>query len=363
MIYLLDLPGPIHDMSLVNKAVVDKYVGPKDTVINTSPSFASRLFRTKIWLPLKLLFQIFVVFRLIAVFSLTSNIQLYRTINGGVGQIYDLVYVVLARLFSADIYIHHHSFQYLNCSSKLFRFLLSIGGSKISHIVLGHEMKQALISVYGVDGARVCIATNMCFIGADGNDFGGDVEQVDRLFTIGHLANLCVEKGLKHFLDICVELDRAGLDFQAKLAGPFADAASKSLYQDYSEKLDNLIYVGPVYTVEKQKFYQSLDAFIFLSEYENEAEPLVLYEAASAGCFVLGSERGCMKSMCSLLSGVSISSSDRFLPVSISTLSELCRDSDVVTRKRERVTIYNDLQNSVVLDQRLQFEFLLGFES
>ncbi|MCG3024525.1 glycosyltransferase, partial [Escherichia coli] len=54
-------------------------------------------------------------------------------------------------------------------------------------------------------------------------------------------------------------------------------------------------YFGPVYGEDKTRFLNDLDVFIFPSRYYNEAEPLVVYEAAASGNYVIGSEVGSMK--------------------------------------------------------------------
>ena len=56
-------------------------------------------------------------------------------------------------------------------------------------------------------------------------------------------------------------------------------------------------YVGPVYGGQKEQFYRQLDVFLFPTNYANEAEPLVIYEAMRQGVHVIACDRGSIAEM------------------------------------------------------------------
>jgi len=270
-------------------------------VINTVPSYASRLFNTRIWLVAKIL-HTFICFFYFSVLSI-SNIKepVYRPINGGFGQIYDLVYIILCRLFFNKIYIHHHSFNYLNKKSLLFTLLNKVMGQGSIHVVLGPRMGERLSTIYGVKPEQIELLSNVAFFKED----KVDVVAAHKELVIGHLANLCVDKGVDVFASLCRELKARNVLFRAKIAGPFADVGSENVVKELLLELDEVEYLGSVYGDDKEVFFQSLDAFIFPSKYKNEAEPLVLYEAAQYGVLNLGTQRGCMQDVISNLHGSS----------------------------------------------------------
>jgi glycosyltransferase involved in cell wall biosynthesis len=70
-------------------------------------------------------------------------------------------------------------------------------------------------------------------------------------------------------------------------------------------------YLSSVYGENKKNYFSNLDVFIFPSIYKNEAEPLVIYEAAQYGSIIIGSEIGCMKEVIKSLNGLSYPISDQ----------------------------------------------------
>lgn len=301
----MDLPNPVHGMSNVNLAVLKgtTKLNLKPNVINTAPSYASKYYNTALWGPFKFLHTCYCYMQLC--FSSLFNIGgvIYRPINGGNGQAYDLIYILLCKVFNNKIYIHHHSFNYLNSRSYLFAALNYLIGKNATHIVLGNTMGKLLTDLYGINADNIKIVSNLAFFEAQpSNGPGTNSEQI----KIGHLANLCVEKGVDSFIDICRSLLSQKINFNAVIAGPFADAATKELVLGAVEELSQLQYVGPLYGKDKELFYETLDCFIFPSKYKNEAEPLVLYEAALNGTYLVGSRRGCMQNVIESLAGFSV---------------------------------------------------------
>jgi glycosyltransferase involved in cell wall biosynthesis len=231
--------------------------------------------------------------------------MVYRPINGGSGQVYDLVYLLLCRGLGKKIFIHHHSFNYLNKRSGLFSLLSKIAGKNAIHIALGDAMKVKLIEHYNLRESNVLVLSNLAFF--EPNKVNNVT--VNEKVCIGHLANLCTDKGVDTFIGICRLLKKNNIDFSAKIAGPFADTDSKALVMKAIDDLSEIQYLGPLYNQDKVVFYQSLDCFIFPSKYKNEAEPLVLYEAAMWGSLLLGTKRGCMNDVITKLNGVTVNES------------------------------------------------------
>jgi glycosyltransferase involved in cell wall biosynthesis len=292
-------------MSSVNIAVLNKLnaAGLKPIVINTVPSYAARLFNTRLWTVFKILHTFYCYLSMFAVSFRNIRGVVYRPINGGFGQVYDLIYIVLCRVFVNKIYIHHHSFNYLNDKSSLFGLLNRIAGDKAVHIVLGERMGNLLTQLYGIESSRITVVSNLSFFESSAS---ASPIQAERGVILGHLANLCIEKGVGIFIDVCRELQALDVEFSAQIAGPFADENSRVIVMQAVEDIPQINYMGALYAERKSAFYDSIDCFIFPSMYKNEAEPLVLYEAALSGGYLIGSRRGCMQDVIDRLSGISI---------------------------------------------------------
>jgi len=303
VICLVDLPRPVHGMANINKVMIREFVASGLTVkiINTVPSYAWFLFPGKPWTVYKILHTLFCYIRFfIHSFSNIGGV-VYRPINGGVGQVYDLVYLVLARIFRNKIFIHHHAFDYINKYKILFYLINFVAGERAVHIILGDEMGEGLSKLYQIEKQNFRIVSNLAFFE---QSIVGQNESHNNKIQVGYLANLSIEKGVDSFADVCRSLKSIGVDFEAKIAGPFSNSQSEKIVRLIVNDIDGVRYVGPLYGEKKKDFYQSLDCFIFPSK--NEAEPLVLYEAALFGAYLAGTRYGCMQSMINGLRGFSV---------------------------------------------------------
>ncbi len=299
-LFLVDLPAPIHGMSVMNRKFVH-YMAPT-FVVNTAPSFAKKFFDGPIWLVAKLVLSFYVLFRIVGA-RLSGEKVCYRTLNGGKGQLIDLIYLFALRILGFKIYLHHHSFSYLSCVSRLFLTLLFVGGRDLEHIVLGSRMRDRLVSLYGVSSTRIRVVSNSVFFEPKGLNLSSAKDKTTPV--LGYMANLTLEKGVGTFIDLCCSLRDDGEQFNAVIAGPVAgDGVQEKL--DLFVSLDGFKYAGPVYGDAKEEFLGSIDVFVFPSQYRNEAEPLVLYEAAQYGATVLVTDTGCLADVANALAGHSV---------------------------------------------------------
>ena len=300
MLFLGDLPKPIHGMSVMNQEYL-KFLEP-NVVINTAPSSFHRYFDSGIWKALKLVLSIRV---LIAIFWARFNGErvCYRALNGGSGQIFDVIYLAILRLLGFRIFLHHHSFNYLNNKSILFEGVLLVAGKGVRHIVLGRRMKTQLESLYDVDSLNIRVVSNSVFFEPK------NVFLPNNIPVLGYMSNLVVEKGVVTFIEMCELLRNSGVEFHARIAGPVVGDGVRDAI-DHFESFDNFNYLGAVYGDDKDDFLSKVDIFILPSQYKNEAEPLVLYEAAQYGAFLVVSNTGCLDDVATALGGTSVRVSD-----------------------------------------------------
>lgn len=111
--------------------------------------------------------------------------------------------------------------------------------------------------------------------------------------VVGMLANLSIEKGVGVFIEVASRRP----DLQFELSGPPADLPTKRLIQDAGVSVKNLKYRGRLDPAERREFLDKVDVFLFPSAYKFETQPLVILEAASAGCLIAASDIGCIREM------------------------------------------------------------------
>lgn len=281
-------PPPVHGLAAVNAAVRDSFIqaGVKPVVLDVSAkslnrSFISRLDRLPkvVWCLLRLVFS-----------RRLRDCTFYMSISGGYGQFYEVLILAMARLRGMRLYLHHHSFAYLDRPCYLTRILTVVAGFASVHITLSSGMAALLQKHYPAVSRFVPISNAIFF---DSNNLPTDILR-SRLKTIGFISNISAEKGILEFLDLVEACESYGLPLRAKIAGPFSDAVTEEKVMNRLVTLGTVEYVGPKYGQEKERFFSTIDALIFPTLYENEAEPLTIHEAMKHNLPVIAYGRGCI---------------------------------------------------------------------
>jgi glycosyltransferase involved in cell wall biosynthesis len=229
-----------------------------------------------------------------------TNADLYIGLSGGLGQIADLPYIVIGRCFRHRVFIHHHSFAYINAPSVLNKFLFALLRDQW-HIVLSERMGGELVHIYRLNSSRVKIVSNAAFFESGteptrSSEKGGPI-------SLGYLSAVSFEKGIGEFFAVIAELKRLGIAYRGWIAGPVAPAAQAQFAQWLAASSD-VTYSGAIYGDAKAAFYRNLDVLLFPTGYANEAEPLVIHEAMRSGVHVIACERGAIAEMLSHGAGI-----------------------------------------------------------
>ena len=263
--------------------------------------------------------------KLLTSFSVAATqnpISLYAGLSGGQGQILDLPFLLLARIFKIPTYIHHHSFAYINQRSWITALCVLIA-DKAQHIALCQEMANGISTTYGIHPRQITILSNAAFL----PDLESEVNsrntsrQSEHSIRVGFLSNITAEKGIFEFFSTLRQADAAGIHYKAEIAGP-VEASIKKRFESELAGLPNAKHVGPVYGVEKQRFFQRIDLLLFPTRYQNEAEPVTLHEALQAGATVVAASRGCIGGMLPDNCGTA-QPAEKFIPSALAALKEL----------------------------------------
>ncbi len=318
-------PPPTHGMAAVNAAVCDRLRSKtKDGeifVVNTSANGLDRsIFARLSRLPsiVKGLAQLMTVRH-------HRGGALYIGVSGGSGQIYDVLFLLLARFLGMRVFVHHHSFAYLRSRKKLMMLLVRVAGQKAVHVTQCVKMQEELERLYAVRCAEAI--SNVVFLANPASVYGGQPRA--SLRSVGFLSNVAVEKGILIFLDLMEEMHKVRLPLRGEIAGPFQDSATEHLVRQRMSKLPNVEYVGPKYKQEKELFLNCIDVLIFPTIYVNETEGLVNLEAMRFAVPVIAYGRGCVPSIVNNNCGCVIPPGEPFLPYAIAQLQHWLNSPDV----------------------------------
>jgi glycosyltransferase involved in cell wall biosynthesis len=270
----------------------------------------------------KIAAQLLLPFRYIACCIKDRNVSLYVALSGGFGQIYDWLYVIISKIFGIRVFIHHHSFAYLNAPSLLNRMFFALA-RKETHIVLSPGMRTALCDTYKVESNDVKIVSNAAFFDSIKSNAGAATESSSPI-CLGFLSNITFEKGIAEFFDVLSHLKTRGIAYQALIAGPVDSTVSATFKQLLASSSDTQ-YLGPVYGETKDEFYQQLDIFLFPTKYVNEAEPLVIHEALQNSVHVLACDRGVIAEMLSNGAGF-VFTKDDFVAGAVELIAQFSHD-------------------------------------
>lgn len=346
MIYFLGpLPPPLHGFSAINRAILNRFAECTSVFVFKRAGASKKFFLISIflfvWLWLRFVFSLF--FR-------RPN-AIYVGLSGGIGQVIDCAFIVVAKFARIPVYVHHHSFAYLNSPSLTARFCLSCM-RECQHIVLCERMGFLLSRSYSIPVEKITVLSNAAFLS------GGDslIGKPSDKFTVGFLSNITEEKGILDFFDLAerfVDIDDGPLFL---IAGPVGDSVLDVFAQRLST-LQNVQHVGPVYGEAKDAFYRRLDVLAFPTRYPNEAEPVTILEAFRAGVPVIANHRGCIATMLDEFSGLGVLNASSFVDEATALLKRLAASPDELRLlKQGALKRFTDLQ----VEHSRKLDWLVG---
>jgi glycosyltransferase involved in cell wall biosynthesis len=244
------------------------------------------------------------------------NDTLYMSVSGGFGQLYELLFAVLAQIFQLRIVLHHHSYAYLEQASRLTRWLMRTAGPKTLHVVLTAGMANRLRAAYPIC-TRTVVISNAAFLDSPAT---ATVRRRNSLGVIGFLGNISEAKGVLDFLQVASRLESERHSIIAKLAGPFDDRAIESRVRQCLRSRRSVDYVGPKYGEAKAAFLDGIDVLVFPTRYQNEAEPLAILEAMAHGIPVIAYDRGSIAEVLTPACGMVVGRSRNFVEAAVEQL-------------------------------------------
>lgn len=257
---------------------------------------------------------------------------LYVALSGGNGQVFDCLFILVARLFRQRIFVHHHSFAYALSSTAINRLLFRLVRRE-RHIALSHGMADALTERYCLERGKMRVVPNAAFFDqAPYADIASKVAAV-RPVQIGFLSNITFDKGILEFFAVLDRLRKLDIEYRALIAGPVSPSANQVFYE-LLKSASGVEYLGPLYGSAKDEFYANLDIFLFPTKYVNEADPLVIHEALRNGVYVIACERGAIAETLGHGAGLAVPH-EGFVECAVECVGALSVDRDLLRRRRQ----------------------------
>ena len=280
-------------------------LGIKPLVLDISSISLNRSFLNVI---LRLLKSTLAILKFIFNITINRINYIYIGLSGGLGQIYDFFFITVGTLFNAKIFIHHHSFAYLNKTSLLTKLIVYISRNSAVHIVLCETMGGKLLQYN--KNIKVETLSNAVFLKSNENQ---QFLNNNNYITIGFLSNISLEKGIKEYFEVLKKLIADNYSIKGLIAGSITNIKSKKYLETNLKGLKEVQYLGKIGAKEKEEFLNKIDLLLMPTQYSNEAEPLVIHEAMSHGVAVIASNRGCISNMIPKNTGIIIETDKQYV--------------------------------------------------
>jgi len=256
--------------------------------------------------------------------------RFYMPADSGLGIFYTAALAGVARLFGYERTLHHHSFATITKPTWRMSLLTRAAGADCTHVLLCPAMQMRFQALY--PAAQTCMTmSNAIFSPPEPRPR----HRKDGPLRIGHLSNLCADKGLDTLFTLLRAMQVEGIDAKLVLAGPGLGRMDNAMVAAGLAAFDGAVeYHGPVEGEAKAAFFRDIDVFVFPTRYRNEAQPLVLFEAMAAGVPVLAYERGCIGS--DIPRTGLVGQDQDFVQAVLPTLRRWAEDRDALTLASEQ---------------------------
>jgi len=267
-------------------------------------------------------------------------------------------YIFLAKILHKEIILHIHSdylwqaYQELSGLPKwLFKTTLSLADKGI---VLSPRLRRNLEPF--IKPEAIYIVSNCVSDDLFEFDLAQKIEKKFKQLKIVYLSNLMEEKGILDFLEALWRLKKAGVPFEACLAGEIEQGLEAQITPRLAALAPETRYLGVVTGQAKKDLLLSGNVFVLPTYYAMEGQPISILEAMATGNVILTTAHaGIPDIFCELVNGYTIqprnpqSIFERLLELStsMSTGQEMARHNAVEARRLYRQEIF--IQNLAVV--------------
>lgn len=291
ILFLVQLPPPIHGASLVNQMIKDSpFVNEEfsGTFFDISPEREQKNLGN---FSVGKLLRVFAsYFRLLIILASTRFELCYFALSPvGFAFYKDVLYVVILKLFRVNIVFHMHGKGISKNSNGFKRFLYFFVFRRSDVIHLADCLFSDIKSYRSVIRKEYTLANGIPVVDATRFHAAGSV------LEITYLSNLIPAKGAHVLLEAISYLPKEYADLlRFNIAGGGRDEQYNKRLQAFVESHSafDIRLLGPVYGKDKNLLLSKSDIFVLPTTYKNECFPLSILEAMQFGLAVCSTNEG-----------------------------------------------------------------------
>jgi glycosyltransferase involved in cell wall biosynthesis len=300
---LVALPPPVTGLTLLTEKVVQRLqlAGPV-RCIDWSPKKLPRGWRfraVRAWRVLASIGEVIGAGR-------AATSRLYVAANSRAGLYLTLLLAAIGRWRAHEVFLHHHSYLYLDQYDRRMAWICFLLGTKGVHVVACQQMEREFQRLYPAACRFAHINPSLV-----AGSVGEPRTAPGRPFVVGHLGNLSEAKGIDVVLETFRALHGKDNNIRLKLAGPFYPGKARQLVtRAIADFPDAVEWIGPVFGQQKRDFFSQIDCFVFPTR--SESWGIVLNEAMGAGIPVIAADRGCIRTVVGGRAGLVVENDESF---------------------------------------------------
>lgn len=298
ILFIVQLPPPVHGASQMNKYVVENpLIHKKYDIVILPLKFIDKISEVGKFSLKKILLTFVFTLKLVRTIILYRPDLVYFTVSPFGGAFYrDALFISIIKLSRCKILFHLHGKGIKNNIDKR-PWILPLYKFVFNNTSLIHLSKSLL---YDIEPFRKKL--NDIFIIPNGIP-EANLKEIKPfhaskdIIRIIYLSNLKTSKGILVLMDALKLLRDDYNNFEATVVGSPADISIESLKEIVLDNnLDkNVKIVGPKYGHDKYYELLKADIFVFPTYYENECFPLSILEAIQTNNAVISTDNGAIK--------------------------------------------------------------------
>jgi glycosyltransferase involved in cell wall biosynthesis len=309
ILFLIQLPPPIHGVSLMNQKLIESRLVNDTFEIETVKFHFAQDLSSIAQISFIKIFKVFIYAFEILRKSLGKKIDLaYFTIAPtGIAFYRDLLYVLILKTLRLKILFHLHGkgISQKIRSSRTHRVLYRWAFKDSKVICLSKRLATDIQDIYSTKP----------FVVANGIDLQStatiEIENLTGKPQILFISNYFTSKGILDLIEALRIVKDQGLAFTSKLVGAPGDLSTENLRNRVQQAgLKNQVRIcGPLYGADKIQALKESDIFVHPSH--NDAFPLVILEAMQFGLPIITTDEGGIPDMiCPGKTGVLVTKGD-----------------------------------------------------
>ena len=271
LIVIGPVPPPVHGQAVCTAAILEEVArqGTPFLSINTSEGVGGKINRIKA--------------HIAAFDAIKSNSAktVYLSVNARWGMVLTVFLTSAAKRRGMQVILHHHFYGYIPKAHKMMRKLIAVAGPDALHVTNCTAMSKEMQATYP-ELKNLIGYSNIGVVSSDLKPSPSRPLEDDSALSLGHLSNLTESKGIGTVIDTFRKLAEIFPNLKLHIAGPchdrFATEAIKSICDEMGERV---IYHGPVYGEDKQRFFNKIDIFVYPTKVDTQG--IVNLEALACG--------------------------------------------------------------------------------